>query len=376
MSSQPNTRPRPASNGTREGRHATLYRAYRPEVWGEVRGQEHVVRVLQAAIKNKKIAHAYLFSGGRGTGKTTVARILAREIGVTPNDVYEIDGASNTGVEHIREVREGANVLPLESPYKVYIVDEAHMLSRNAWNAFLKTLEEPPEHVIFIMATTERDKIPETVQSRCEIYSFKQPTREMLAQTVSDVAKKEGYALERPASELIALLAEGSFRDALGILQKVLAVSKDPEKTGKLSNGAGKKISEEEVELVSGAPRAELIRALLSAIAKKDAAVALATIEKAVSENMDPRVLTKLLIHRMRVVLLLRYAPETAESLANEFGEADAELARKLSKESGVNSETLRRLLDAYGKMAYAAVPHLPLELAVIDMASDARPNA
>ena len=341
----------------KEGRHGTLYRTYRPQEWSEVRGQEHVTRVLQSAIKNKKIAHAYLFSGGRGTGKTTVARILAREIGVTPNDIYEIDAASNTGVEHIREVREGAHVLPLESPYKVYIVDEAHMLSKSAWNAFLKTLEEPPEHVIFIMATTERDKIPETVQSRCEIYAFKQPTREVLAETISDVAKKEGYSLESSASELVALLAEGSFRDALGILQKVLAVSKD------------KKIDAGEVELVSGAPRAELVRELLSAIAKKDASTGLATIEKAISENMDPRMLTKLLIHRMRVVLLLRFAPDVAKSLVNEFGEADLELARSLSKEAGVNSDTLRALLDAYSKMAYSAVPHLPLELAVVDIA-------
>ena len=340
----------------KEGRHATLYRTYRPQEWSEVRGQEHVVRVLEASIKNKKIAHTYLFSGGRGTGKTSVARIFARDIGVTTNDTYEIDAASNTGVENIREVREGANVLPLESPYKVYIVDEAHMLSRTAWNAFLKTLEEPPAHVIFILATTERDKIPETVQSRCEIYSFKKPTREILSQAITDVAKKEGYALERPASELVALLAEGSFRDALGILQKVLAVTKD------------KKINAEEVELVSGAPRAELVRDLLSALAKKDASAALGAIQKTVTENMDPRVLAKLLIHRMRVVLLMRFAPDIAESLANEFGEADRELAGKLSKEAGVNSDTLRALLDAYGKMAYAAVPHLPLELAVIDI--------
>lgn len=340
----------------KEARHATLYRAYRPQKFAEVRGQEHVVRVLEASIKNKKIAHAYLFSGGRGTGKTTVARILAREIGVTPNDIYEIDAASNTGVDDIRELREGAYVLPLESPYKVYIVDEAHMLSRNAWNAFLKTLEEPPAHVIFILATTERDKVPETVQSRCEIYTFKKPTREILSQSISDVAKQEGYSLEHSASELIALLAEGSFRDALGILQKVLAVSKD------------KKIDAEEVELVSGAPRAELIRELLASLAKKDAPAALSAIRTSIEENMEPRVLLKLLIHRMRVVLLLRLAPDVAGLLANEFGEADVELAKSLSKEPGVNSNTLRALLDAYEKTAYAAVPHLPLELAIIDI--------
>jgi DNA polymerase III subunit gamma/tau len=340
----------------KEGRHGTLYRTYRPQGWSEVKGQEHIVRVLEASIQNKKIAHAYLFSGGRGTGKTSVARIFARDIGVTTNDIYEIDAASNTGVDDIRELREGAHVLPLESPYKVYIVDEAHMLSRNAWNAFLKTLEEPPPHVIFILATTERDKVPETVQSRCEVYTFKKPTREILAQAITDVAKREGYTLDRPASELIALLAEGSFRDALGILQKVLAVSKD------------KKIDAEEVELVSGAPRAELVRDLLSALAKKDSPAALGAIEISVTENMDPRVLAKLLIHRMRVVLLLRLAPDVAETLASEFGEADVELARKLSKEPGVNSNTMRALLDAYEKTAYAAVPHLPLELAVVDI--------
>lgn len=179
----------------------------------------------------------------------------------------------------------------------------------------------------------------------------------MLAQTVSDVAKKEGYALERPAAELMALLAEGSFRDALGILQKVLAVSKDS------------KIDAEEVELVSGAPRAELIRELLYSIAKKDADSALLAVQKAVSGNTDPRVLTKLLIHRMRAVLLLRYAPDVAESLGNEFEEADLELAKRLSKEAGVNSGTLRALLDAYSQMAYSALPHLPLELAVMDIA-------
>lgn len=340
----------------KESRNATLYRAYRPQELSEVRGQEHVVRVLEASIKNKKIAHAYLFSGSRGTGKTSVARILARKLGVTPNDIYEIDAASNTGVDHIRELREGSHVLPLESPYKVYIVDEAHMLSKSAWNAFLKTLEEPPEHVIFILATTERDKIPETVQSRCETYSFKQPTREILSQVVSNVAKKEGYAIERAGAELIALLAEGSFRDALGILQKVLAVTKDS------------KIDAEEVELVSGAPRAELVRKLLLAIAKKDSSAALGAIQQAVSENMDSRVLTKLLIHRMRVVLLLRFAPDVGKLLSGELSEADISLAKELSKNPGVTSDTLRALLDAYAQMAYAAVPHLPLELAVVDI--------
>lgn len=343
----------------KEEKHETLYRAYRPSDWDEVRGQPQVTDTLQKAIKNKKIAHAYLFTGGRGTGKTSVARILARALGVSDKDLYEIDAASQTSVDDIRELREAVTVMPFESPYRFYIIDEAHMLSKSAWNAFLKTLEEPPAHVIFVMATTERDKVPETIQSRCEIYTFKQPSREILSQIVIDIAKKEGFALDRPAAELVALLAEGSFRDALSILQKVLAVSSE------------KKIDAEAVALVSGAPRGELVRQILEGFAKRDAQAALKGIEQAVSENMDARTLAKLLIHRMRVVLLSRYAPEVAAELSTELTDADLQLVRELSKEPAVNSDMLRRLLEAYERMAYAALPHLPLELAVMDVAKE-----
>jgi DNA polymerase-3 subunit gamma/tau len=337
-------------------RHHTLYRAYRPSGFEEVRGQAQVTDVLKAAIKNKKIAHAYLFCGSRGTGKTSVARILAREVGVSDKDLYEIDAASNRGINEIRELRESVNTMPFESPYKFYIIDEAHMLTKDAWNAFLKTLEEPPAHVIFVMATTERDKVPDTIQSRCEIYTFKQPNREMLADVVTDIAKKEGYSLERSAAELVALLAEGSFRDSLSILQKVLTVSKD------------KKVDVAEVEKVTGAPRSELIRKLLRAVTEKDASAALKEIKTAIEDNIDIRVLTRLLIHRMRVVLLLRHAPDLAASFSKELTEADLELAQELSKNAGASSEALKALLDAHATMAYAAVPHLPLEMAVMDI--------
>lgn len=337
--------------------HTTLYRAYRPSDWAEVRGQEHVVGVLEKAVQNGKLAHAYLFSGGRGTGKTSVARILAKRLDVSEKDIYEIDAASNRGIDDIRQLREGVYAMPFESKYKFYIIDEAHMLTREAWNAFLKTLEEPPAHAIFVLATTDRDKVPDTIQSRCEIYSFRQPSRDVLAEIVTDVAKKEGYALERAAADLVALLAEGSFRDALSILQKVLAVS------------SNKKIEVAEVEAVSGAPRGEMVRQLLSGLAKRDAAAALAAMQQAIAENMDARTLCKLLIHRMRAILLLRYAPDLADALAHELTEADLALARDLAKEPPVNSEMLRALLEAYGRMAYAAVPHLPLELAIIDVA-------
>ena len=334
-----------------------LYRAYRPKNFSEVRGQDHVTKVLAAAIKNKKTAHAYLFAGSRGTGKTSVARILARELGVSDKDLYEMDAASNRGIDDIRELRECVYSMPFESPYKFYIIDEAHMLTKEAWNALLKTLEEPPAHAIFVLATTDRDKVPETIQSRSEVYVFRQPTREVLTGVVVEVAKKEGYILERSAAELIALLADGSFRDALSVLQKVLAVSKDT------------KIDIAEVELVSGSPRGEFIRRILDAVSKKDATAALAAIDQAVRENYDMRTLTKLLIHRMRFVLLLRFAPDLAKSIAQELGETDLALAKDLSKNPGVTSDTLRTLLEAYERMAYAAVPHLPLELAIIDIA-------
>jgi DNA polymerase-3 subunit gamma/tau len=341
-----------------ETRHKTLYRQYRPSAFSEVRGQAHIVDTLEKAIKHKKVAHAYLFSGGRGTGKTTVARILARELGVSDKDLYEMDAASNRGIDDIRELREGVYAMPFGSPYKFYIIDEAHMLTKEAWNALLKTLEEPPAHCIFVLATTERDKVPETIQSRCEVYAFKQPTREILAQIVIDVAKSEGYGLDRPAAELVALLAEGSFRDALSVLQKVLSVSDS------------KKIDAAAVELVSGAPRGEIVRQIIKGLADKDATMALKAIQSGIGENMDARTLAKLLIHRMRVILLMRYAPDLAETLATELTEADLALAKEVAKNPGITSDTLRTLLEAYSIMAYAAVPHLPLELAVIDLAA------
>lgn len=339
-----------------EKKHQTLYRAYRPSKFDEVKGQSQVTDVLKAAIKNKKIAHAYLFCGTRGTGKTSVARILARELGVTDKDLYEIDAASNRGINEIRELREGVHAMPFESPYKFYIIDEAHMLTKEAWNAFLKTLEEPPAHVIFVMATTEREKVPDTIQSRSEIYVFKQPTRDILAGVIADVAKKEGYSMEKSAAERIAFLAEGSFRDSLSILQKVLVMSKDA------------KVDVKEVLAVTGAPRGEVVHGILGSIVHHDAAAALAMIETAVQDNLDMRILARLLIHNMRAALILRYAPELKESFTKEFSEEDLAFVEGLSKKTEANSDVLKLLLEAHSTMAYAALPHLPLELAVIDV--------
>lgn len=339
-----------------ENRHQTLYRAYRPSKFDEVKGQSQVTDVLKAAVKNKKIAHAYLFCGSRGTGKTSVARILAKELGVTDKDLYEIDAASNRGINEIRELREGVNVMPFESPYKLYIIDEAHMLTKEAWNAFLKTLEEPPAHVIFVMATTEREKVPDTIQSRSEIYIFKQPSREVLADVIESVAKKEGYSLERAAAEMVALLAEGSFRDSLSILQKVLIMSKDTN------------VDIDEVLAVTGAPKSEVVRQILGSIVHQDAAAALAALGKAIEDNLDMRILARLLIHSLRAVLIVRYAPELKESFSKEFGEEDLVFIDGMAKLPAANSDMLKALLEAHSTMVYVAVPHLPLELAIMDI--------
>lgn len=336
--------------------HTTLYRAYRPHTFDDICGQSHVVDVLKAAIKNKKIAHAYLFAGTRGTGKTSIARIMARELGITDKDLYEIDAASNRGIDDIRELREGVFAMPFDSPYKLYIIDEAHMLTKEAWNALLKTLEEPPAHALFVLATTELHKVPDTIQSRCESYSFKQPTREVLAKHITAIAQKEGHTIEPAGAELVALLAEGSFRDALSLLQKVLSFA-----------GTKKNVSITDVEAVSGAPAGETLRKLLTALVEKDTATALATVRTAVEHNIEPRLLTRLLIHRLRAVLLLRYAPDIAPSLAQELTEADLEQAQSLAKKASINSDTLRAFLESYSQMAYAAVPYLPLELAIVD---------
>lgn len=205
--------------------HIALYRKYRPQTFDDVVGQEKIVTLLTTTIAKKAISHAYLFCGGRGTGKTTVARIFARDIGCNPEDIIEIDAASNRGIDEIRELREAVRTSPFSSPYKVYIIDEAHMLTKEAANALLKTLEEPPAHVVFILATTDPDKLPETIVSRCQKLVFEIPEREVLADRLVYVAKKEGKQLSKNAAFLLADHGKGSYRDALGMLEQVLVTA-------------------------------------------------------------------------------------------------------------------------------------------------------
>jgi len=332
-----------------------LYRTYRPGRFEDVRGQEEVVNVLEAAVKQGKIAHAYLFAGSRGTGKTSMARILARALDTQEEDVYEMDAASNRGIEEIRELREGVNTLPFNSKYKFYIIDEAHALTKDAWGAFLKTLEEPPAHAIFVLCTTELDRVPETIQSRCQVFRFRKPSHDTLKKLVLDVAKKEGASLESAGAELIALMGEGSFRDTLGILQKVLTISSD------------KKLTGEEVAAVVGAPSSAILNNFLIALADKDLEEALFLFSKALEGGVDARVFALLAVTKVRGVLLLRFAPKMEKELAEQFGPDDLKVLKDLAGKEGaaINASLLSEMIAALIETPRAPLPHLPLELAL-----------
>ena len=331
-----------------------LYRKYRPMNFDDIRGDQEVVAVLRAAVAQGKVAHAYLFAGGRGTGKTSMARILARALGTSEQDIYEMDAASNRGIDEIRDLREGVATLPFESKYKFYIIDEAHALTRDAWGALLKTLEEPPAHAIFVLATTELDRVPDTILSRCQTFNFKKPSHETLKQLVLDVAKKEGASLEPAAAELIALMGESAYRDTLGILQKVLTVSSD------------KKLTEAEVAKVVGAPAGGLVNSFLTALAAKNIEAALDVFHKATSGGTEPKVFALLTITKVRAVLLLRFAPKLKNSLAEQFGGDDLNFLQGLAKEgTALNATMLAELLTALIEMNRAPLPQIPLELAL-----------
>ncbi|MDE2173533.1 MAG: DNA polymerase III subunit gamma/tau [Patescibacteria group bacterium] len=341
--------------------HQSLYRMYRPDKFSEVVGQEQVTKPLEEAAKSGKIGHAYLFAGTRGLGKTSVARIFAAAIGCTENDLYEVDAASNNSVEDIRALTEGVYTLPFASPYKVYILDEVHMLSKGAWNAFLKTLEEPPAHAVFILATTELAKVPETVQSRCQVFEFKKPTRAVLTKMTAAVAKKEGYALAMDAAELIAMLGDGSYRDALSVLQKVIAgAGASPSKVGELSREA--------VEGATGAPRREMVHALVSALAQGERGKALEAIEKAAKADVDMKLFLELVLEALRATLLIRYAPELRASLSEELGADEFSALEKFANEKGITHAAMLAFLNAADRIRYAPIPALPLELAVLEL--------
>jgi len=334
--------------------HEVLYRKYRPQNFREIIGQESVVKTLQGAIKNSAIAHAYLFAGSRGIGKTSIARIFAREIGTSANDIYEIDAASNRGIDDVRALRDAVAVLPFESKFKVYIIDEVHMLTKEAFNALLKTLEEPPKHVVFILATTEVHKLPETIVSRCQVFEFKRPTVEILKDAIVNIAKKEGFVLEPAAGELIALVGDGSFRDTHGILERVIAGVK------------GKKIIREDVEEATGSPKSEMVRDFVGALVKKDASKAFKVIEEIRKKNFDPKLFLELLLSLVRLTLLEKMSVSSATAIAS-----DEDKKFISDKKAVVDSKLLRTILGAHEYVGVSHIRELPLELLVLDVCGD-----
>lgn len=334
-----------------------LYRKYRPHKFADVRDQDHIVSVLEGAIKKGELPHALLFSGTRGTGKTTLARIFASEIGVNDMDVYEIDAASNRGIDDIRELKEAVHTLPYESTHKVYIIDEVHMLTKEAFNALLKTLEEPPAHVIFILATTEEEKLLDTIISRCQVFRMRSPSRAVLAKVVTEVASKEGFELHPEAAELIAIAADGSFRDALGVTQKVIMASGD--QIGEI----------DEVAAIIGAPKSQVVRDLLQSLHDKDCEKALSSIDLAVQSQVDMKLFSRVLLEHLRAVMLVRNLPSKAQGVLSTFAEETAGQIKDLAgQETPINSHLLLRFLDASSQVERSPIKQLPLELAVVDV--------
>ena len=241
-----------------------LYRKYRSKALSEIIGQEHITETLSKAVQTGRISHAYLFTGPRGVGKTSIARILAHEINRLPYtddnvhmDIIEIDAASNNGVEDIRDLREKVSVAPTSAQYKVYIIDEVHMLSKGAFNALLKTLEEPPAHVVFILATTDAHKLPLTIVSRTQRYTFKPVEQQKVIDHLRVIADAEKIIIDDGALTLLAAHGEGSFRDSISMLDQ--------------ASGHGKKLTEEDIRILLGIPTEEGITSLISALAARDA---------------------------------------------------------------------------------------------------------
>lgn len=336
---------------------SALYRKYRPESFKDVRDQDHIVSVLEGAIAKGEIPHALLFAGTRGTGKTTLARIFASAIGTKPMDLYEIDAASNRGIDDIRELKEAVHTMPYESKQKVYIIDEVHMLTKEAFNALLKTLEEPPAHVVFILATTEVDKLLDTILSRCQVFTMRSPSRAVLAATVTDIAKQEGFTLSPDAADLIAVAADGSFRDALGVTQKVIMAS-------------GDKIGDaDEVATIIGAPKVATMQALLTALHKKEVDAALTAVATAVAAQVDMKLFSRLLLEHIRAVMLLRNQPTNKEQILANFGTDTATLITTIAGgDTAINSHMLLRFLQATEQAGRSPIPYLPLEVAIMEL--------
>jgi DNA polymerase-3 subunit gamma/tau len=325
----------------------TLYRKYRPETFGGVLGQSEVVTSLQNSIVNRNIAHAYLFSGGRGSGKTSVARIFSKELGVSSHDIYEIDAASNRGIDQIRDLRSAVETLPLESEHKVYIIDEVHMLTKEAFNALLKTLEEPPKHVIFILATTEKHKVLDTIISRCQLFEFRKGGIDILKKLIMQVAKSEKVKIDDLSVEYIAALGGGSFRDTLSHLQKSISIF-------------GSDIVFSELEKTLSNSNSDLEMQFISALAEKNNTELSKVYAEILVKGMDIDIFAHNLLEKVRIILLIKNSTEFEKHFANEFSKEQIE---KFKKIEGLNSLHLKKLLEILDTLKKSEKPEVAFEI-------------
>jgi DNA polymerase III subunit gamma/tau len=352
----------------------SLYRRHRPQTFDQVVGQEHVVRTLRNAVERDRVNHAYLFVGSRGTGKTSLAKILARSLNcvngptVTPCgeceacvtiaagtslDVIEMDAASNRSVDDIRDLRERVGYAPAAGRWKVYILDEAHMLTREAWNAFLKTLEEPPPNTVFILATTEPHKVMPTIVDRCQRFDFQRPSLEQLAEVLHRVSAAEGIEVSEGAVGAIARAAGGSFRDALGTLDQLVSYG-------------DRKLETDDVLAVLGVAEADLILAAADAIAAGDGRTALEASERLARSGRDVSQFARDLLAHLRQLIVIKTIGETPDAFT--VTAADSERLRYQAE--SISELTLGRSVDTLAK-ALADIregdePRMTVELALL----------
>ncbi len=360
----------------------SLYRKYRPIDFADFIGQEHIIKTLTNAIEGDLISHAYLFCGPRGSGKTTVARVFAKAIncenrkGYEPCnkcpacasinqgqaiDIIEIDAASNRGIEEVRQLKEGAKFVPTRLKFKVFIVDEAHQLSRDAANALLKILEEPPSHVIFILATTEIHKMISTIISRCQRFDFHRITANEILKKLQRISEKEKIKIDGNALELISANAEGDFRNAESLLEQVITYAKTVQ---------GKTINAEQVKDILGLVDFNLVADFFDIIIKKDPALAIDFLNKNIEKGLNPFEFGNALVNYLRSSLILKI-DTSLETVAVESLTKEAK--EKLKNQIKIISErdlrrSLKAFLDAQSKMKYALIPQLPIELAILEI--------
>ncbi len=358
--------------------YVVLARKYRPQSFDSMTGQEHIVRTLTNAIAQGRVAHAYLFCGPRGVGKTTAARVLARALNcehgptATPCgvcqacrdiaagvslDVSEIDGASNNGVEDVRQIRERVTYLPQRERHKIYIIDEVHMLTTQAFNALLKTLEEPPEHVKFIFATTEPQKLPDTILSRCQRHNFRRIPAASMAKRLNEILTLENAHLSDRAVSLIVRQSEGGMRDALSMLDMVLSA-------------CGSSPSDEDVAEALGAIDRNAAQTLCGALIQRDAAAMLTQVEALYCRGVDFKRLFEELALQFRNLLVARSVsdPEARKAALGDLADSEREAAVEMSK--NVDPAQLARLFDlvhgAVWDVSRAAQPRLAAEVALL----------